>query len=384
MFCVWAGSGVADRFRELERPQAGRLKDVVLMATVTGFEGLRHPRKNDLTQFSELFAPLFSASSDEARRQAAAALSQCRHVPQSVALEIGNAPISIAAIFLTRSTSIDDQTLLQIIRAQGPAHANAIARRDNLSVHLVDALVERRQTSAAPVKPVEAASPPPLSPALPWAQFVPEAHSSTAPPTAPAPEIVAASATQRAATLQREEKLRDDLKRLARAAPSVSAISIPAIEPLSPLNEALLVRFARSAEANLFAASLAAALTAPVELGERILLDISGRQMATALVGLGMGPDDNRFVLTCFYPHLAEHQAGATRADALLAGVTREEAMAQIAAWLAAERKNADAGHQPYLAPIRAADPRQPAARQESGRGTAEVQKKRGFFGRSR
>ena len=97
------------------------------MATVTGFEGLRHPRRTDLKQFSELFDPLFSASSDEARRQAAAALSQCPHVPPSVALQIGNAPISIAAIFLTRSTSIDDATLLKVIRAQGQAHATAIA-----------------------------------------------------------------------------------------------------------------------------------------------------------------------------------------------------------------------------------------------------------------
>ena len=143
---------MADRFRELERPQTGRLKDVVLMATVTGFEGLRHPRRSDLKQFAELFEPLFAASSDEARRQAAAALSQCPHVPQSVALLIGNAPVSIAAIFLTRSTSISDATLMQIIRAQGPAHATAIARRENLSVHVVDALVERRQTASRTVK----------------------------------------------------------------------------------------------------------------------------------------------------------------------------------------------------------------------------------------
>ena len=126
------------------------------MATVTGFEGLRHPRRTDLKQFSELFDPLFSASSDEARRQAAAALSQCPHVPPSVALQIGNAPISIAAIFLTRSTSIDDATLLKVIRAQGQAHATAIARRDNLSVHVVDALVERRQTATAPAVTVHA------------------------------------------------------------------------------------------------------------------------------------------------------------------------------------------------------------------------------------
>lgn len=34
MLCV-LGYVVTNRFRELERPQTGRLKDVVLMATVT-------------------------------------------------------------------------------------------------------------------------------------------------------------------------------------------------------------------------------------------------------------------------------------------------------------------------------------------------------------
>lgn len=375
-FCVWAGSGVADRFRELERPQAGRLKDVVLMATVTGFEGLRHPRKNDLTQFSELFEPLFAASSDEARRQAAAALSQCRHVPQSVALEIGNAPISIAAIFLTRSSSIDDQTLLQIIRAQGPAHATAIARRDNLSVHLVDALVERRQTTAAPAKPVAITAPSPLPSELAALVLEPPAP---APLTAPAAAVAAENEDKRAATAQREEKLRGELKRLARA----RAAPAPAIAPLAPLHEALLIRFARSGEANLFAASLAAALDSPVDLGERILLDISGRQMAIALTGLGMARADSLFVLSRFYPHLAERLGGATRADALLAELTLEDSTARIAGWLAAERKNSETGHQPYLAPARGADPRQPAARQDSSRGMAEVRKKRSFFSRS-
>ena len=377
-FCVWAGSGVADRFRELERPQAGRLKDVVLMATVTGFEGLRHPRKNDLTQFSELFEPLFAASSDEARRQAAAALSQCRHVPQSVALEIGNAPISIAAIFLTRSSSIDDQTLLQIIRAQGPAHATAIARRDNLSVHLVDALVERRQTIAAPAKPVAITAPSPLPSELAALVLEPPVP---APLTAPAAAVAAENEDKRAATAQREEKLRGELKRLARAPAAPAPASV--IAPLTPLHEALLIRFARSGEANLFAASLAAALDSPVDLGERILLDISGRQMAIALTGLGMARADSLSVLSRFYPHLAERLGGATRADALLAELTLEDSTARIAGWLAAERKNSETGHQPYLAPARGPDPRQPAARQDSSRGMAEVRKKRSFFSRS-
>jgi uncharacterized protein (DUF2336 family) len=361
---------VADRFRELERPQTGRLKDVVLMATVTGFEGLRHPRRTDLKQFSELFDPLFSASSDEARRQAAAALSQCQHVPPSVALQIGNAPISIAAIFLTRSAAIDDVTLLQVIRAQGQAHATAIARRDNLSVHVVDALVERRQTAVTPTKTTA-----PATPASSAARATDEAPQRR-------PEATAQDMTT--AKLLREEKLRSDLKSLARVAQKTGPV-LPVLAPLNPLHEALLVRFARSGEANLFAASLSAALYSTPELGERILLDISGQSLATTLTALDMHADDSLFILCAFYPDLAERLGGATRGEALLASLTAEACRVRVQAWLQSDQKDTigPSEHQTYLSPDRGNDPRQTAARQDPTRSTADLQQKR-TFGRGR
>jgi uncharacterized protein (DUF2336 family) len=340
------------------------------MATVTGFEGLRRPRRTDLKQFSELFDPLFSASSDEARRQAAAALSQCQHVPPSVALQIGNAPISIAAIFLTRSTSIDDATLLQIIRTQGQPHATAIARRDNLSVHLVDALVERRHTAAAPAMTTVAAMP-----AFPAARAADEAPQRQ-------PEAMAQDMTT--AKLLREEKLRSDLKLLARV-PQKTAPALPVIEPLDPLHEALLVRFARSGEANLFAASLSAALSSTPELGERILLDISGQQLATTLTALDMHADDSLFVLSAFYPDLGERLGGTTRGEALLASLTAETCRTRVQAWLQTDRKDTvgPSEHQAYLSLDRGNDPRQTAARQDPAHSAADVQQKR-TFGRGR
>lgn len=305
------------------------------MATVTGFEGLRHPRRGDLRQFGELFEPLFLGSSDEARRQAAAALSQCVNVPQSVASAIGNAPISIAAIFLTRSASISDQTLLQIIRSQGPAHATAIARRDNLSVQVVDALVDRRQTASVSASPAS------------------RAVSSSA------------SGQDTAARLLREEQLRNDIKALARVATQARTAGTT-IEPASPLQEALLVRFARTGEANLFAASLADALGAGRDMGERMLLDISGQQVATALAALDLSRADSLFILGSFYPDLSERFGGSTRADVLMQSLTTETARQRVQSWIASEKaaaSDAVAAHQTYLAEDRAADPRGERAR---------------------
>lgn len=339
------------------------------MATVTGFEGLRRPRRTDLKQFSELFDPLFSASSDEARRQAAAALSQCQHVPPSVALQIGNTPISIAAIFLTRSASIDDATLLQIIRTNGQAHATAIARRDNLSVHVVDALVERRQTAAAPAKAA--------APAMPESPVRAADHAPQRQPEATAQDMTTAK-------LLREEKLRSDLKSLARITQK-TAPALPVIEALDPLHEALLVRFARSGEANLFAASLSAALRSTAELGERILLDVSGQQLATTLTALDMHADDSLFVLCAFYPDLTERLGGTTRGEVLLASLTTQACRVRVQAWLQSDEKDGagPAGHQAYLSPDRGNDPRQTAMRQDPARSAADVQQKR-TFGRGR
>ena len=122
-----------------------RRKDVVLMATVTSFESLPHPSRSELRQFAELFGPLFTASSEEARRQAVAALSQCATVPSTVAFFISGQPIAIAAPFLASSPCLDDDTLIAVARTQGAAHIRAIVRRENLSPKVIDALVSLRQ-----------------------------------------------------------------------------------------------------------------------------------------------------------------------------------------------------------------------------------------------
>ena len=77
--------------------------------------------------------PLFNASTDEAKREAIAALSQHPNVPSAVAFFIACQPISLAAPFLIASKCLDDDTLITIARTQGAAHARAIVRREDLS-----------------------------------------------------------------------------------------------------------------------------------------------------------------------------------------------------------------------------------------------------------
>ncbi|WP_410010933.1 DUF2336 domain-containing protein [Rhizobium sp. NRK18] len=313
-----------------------RRKDVVLMATVTSFESLKQPTRTELQQFAELFTPFFHASSEETRRQAIAALSQCEHVPQAVALFIGSQPISLAAPFLTSSPAIHDDTLIMIARTQGGAHARAIVRRENLSPRVVDALVGLRhteprgeQTGRGMPHPATAAKP--------------QATEASRPATTQTETVPTAAATVPAAEdeeilrLAREEALREQLKQLARhmARPETDRLGLRTI---SDMQAALLVRFARNMEAGHFATTLSDTLTSSRWLAERIMLDISGHQLATTLIGVGMAEDDIRMILTALYPHLSEQRDGKTMADILVGELDPWDSLERVETWCRADR----------------------------------------------
>ncbi|MBB3657221.1 uncharacterized protein (DUF2336 family) [Rhizobium sp. BK650] len=317
-----------------------RKKDVVLMATVSSFENLSHPTRSELRQFAELFMPLFQASSEEAKRQAVAALSQCENMPAAVALFIGNQPIGFAAPFLTSSKAINDDTLITIARTQGASHVRAIVSRDSLSPKVIDALVALRQAEPRPAA-TESGEP----------------HAMPLSPLPVAPE----TDQQEARQLTNEEALRERIRGLASHLGRNDQDRL-GLRSLSDIQEALLVRFARSRDATHFATALADALSASRWLAERIMLDLSGQQLATTLTSLGMGFLDAVFVLEKLYPHLAEVQHNVSRAFLVLDALDPEECHARVEAWRRADRytynPQAPAAVQPAPAAQAAAAPR--------------------------
>jgi uncharacterized protein (DUF2336 family) len=293
---------VFDRFRELETPPVARTKDVVLMATVSSFESMVQPGRHELRQFAELFEPVFRASSGEARRNAVAALSRCPVVPEAVAWFLARQPIDIAAIFLTRSPGIDDNMLIAIARSQGAAHAKAIAARENLSVKVVDALVSLHQgqemgRGATMAEPVRS-----------------DSHLVDA---------------------EREEQLRLQLKSLVHRDTIARAEDHP--DNLETLQQALLVRFARLRQTRDFSQLLANILGSSLWLTNRIMLDLSGMQLATALICLNTPAEDGVFILKQFYPHLGAAAGGAGRAETLWFGLDVEECRDRFGAWIRAD-----------------------------------------------
>ncbi|MGE7367972.1 DUF2336 domain-containing protein [Neorhizobium sp. NPDC001467] len=286
------------------------------MATVTSFEALERPSKSELRQFAELFEPLYRASSEEARRQAVAALSQSANIPSAVALFIASQPIAISAPFITASKCLDDATLVMIARTQGAAHARAIVRRENLSPAVVDALVGLRHASDgrqdASGLPAAAQQKPPLVESI-------ETRS-------PSPD---------------DEALRARLRTMAAhvVRPQDDRLGL---RTLTPIQEALLVRFARNREADLFATALADALSASRWLAERIMLDISGQQLATTLKGMSMARTEALLVLERFYRHLDECEGDVPRSERLWDGLDSDQCGRRVEAWGRADRYTYD------------------------------------------
>jgi uncharacterized protein (DUF2336 family) len=291
-----------------------RTKDVVLMATVSSFENIVQPGRHELKQFSELFAPVYRASSPEARRNAVAALSRCPTLPDAVARFIASQPIEIAALFLTRSPAIGDETLIAIARSHGAAHAKAIAARDNLSVKVVDALVSLHDGHAS------------RRPA------VAEVLAAAAPRTAPPAAIENTAVT---ATVSGEEALRQQLKSLIQRDTIARAEEDP--DQRDATHDALLVRFARQRQARNFSRLLASVLGSSQWLTNRILIDVSGLQLATALVAMGMTEEDATFILRQFYPHLAAADGTGTAVDTLWRRLDAASCGDRLAAWIRAD-----------------------------------------------
>lgn len=291
---------------------------MVLMATVTNFESVSHPSKTDLRQFAELFMPLFNASTEEAKREAIAALSQHPSVPSAVAFFIACQPISLAAPFLISSKCLDDDTLITIARTQGAAHARAIVRREDLSPTVIDALVGLRHAEDLK-KPVEETTvAEPQAAAMPEVQIMEEKTD----------RIAAASAL--------EEEMRQQIKQMARHLNRPES-DVLGLRRLSEVQEALLVRFARERNARQFAVALADSLSSSYWLSERIMLDISGAQLATTLIGLGMEFSEAAFVLQCFYPHLSAAEGDMSRAEALLDRLDTVECEERLESWRRAD-----------------------------------------------
>ncbi|MEM5473457.1 hypothetical protein WNZ14_17130 [Hoeflea sp. AS60] len=355
---------MSDNFRDLERPDGVRRKDAVLMAAISGLESLDHPSRQDMARFSRLFIPLYKTASQETCRTASATLSRLSRVPDDVADMLINEPISIAAPFIVHYPLINENALTRAVMRHGAPHARAAARRSDLSPQAIAKLQELKDPSVDGLLVLRELIPDPASarPATPVSRPSETIRPNVdAPPLDPSEKLratlralVAASPTPKS-PLNRPTSTRKASGAVDAPSPALqdektAAASMAARRRVGDVRLAQLARHAKTDQESWFATALADAMGASFALAERIMMDLSGRQLATALIGLGAPEDTIKSALESFFPHLAKPSVRHTLATDLIEELDSESCAARLQAWQRADSyTNGAASHVPAL-----------------------------------
>nr|WP_255561770.1 hypothetical protein [Pseudohoeflea sp. DP4N28-3] len=310
-----------------------------------------------MLRFAALFPQLFDQASVAARRTAAAALSRLPRLPEEIAELLVNQPIEVAAPFISHYAALSEAMLARSIARNGPAHARAAARRSQLSPAALAALwalgdkgVERALTLRGLTLETQFAAP--IETPDGGAVIEPGAM----PPLARLDELTSSDAAS--------EGLRDHLRHAAQhdiaatppLAPAAANDGGPVVHRTAGLLAAYrdlgsdrqrtqlqrpdisrLERLAGCDDAAWLATALADAMGSSFALAERIMLDISGRQLAIAMVALGCSRDATMLALKTSFAHLRAEENGQNRCERLLAELDRAECGSRFAAWLRAD-----------------------------------------------
>lgn len=126
--------------RQISIQGHSRDADRLFKAAVGAFSALTRPGRLEIEQLDDLTGPLFNSTSDETRRFASAALSDCQRPPSQLLARLCREPIETAAPILVRSPAISDVELIAVIGTHGLPHARAIARRTGLNRAIIDLL----------------------------------------------------------------------------------------------------------------------------------------------------------------------------------------------------------------------------------------------------
>lgn len=365
---------MSDSFRDLERPEAAHRKDAVLMAAISGLEYLDRPSRQDMARFSKLFLPLFEAASIQTRRTAAAALSRLPRVPDDVAEHLINQPVEIAAPFIAHFAGLKESALERAVALNGAPHARAAARRSDLSPKAIASL--------------RALGDPSVESLLVLRGLIPDPAKQGSPSIEARYERLAKAELRTVETppLDPSETLREQLRALALRTPAAAAerakpgYNAPLNRPVGQRKKAVeqqatssgkttagtsaatlrrladarlhqLAKYAKPDHESWFATALADAMQTSYALAERIMMDLSGRQLATALIALKAPPETTKAALESFFPHLSKPSTLQTQANDLMSDLDPQACEERLSAWQRADRyTSGGALHVPALA----------------------------------
>ena len=334
-----------------------------MMAAISGLECLDHPTRQDMARFSRLFIPLYRTASEEARRTASATLSRLSRVPEDVADMLINEPIAIAAPFIVHYPLLSETALTRAVMRHGAPHARAAARRSDLSPQAIAKLQDLKDPSVDGLLVLRGLvrAPAPAQPSPAVSTPAPTSRPSIdAPPLDPSERLrtqlkalVAASPAPKS-PLNRPTSPRKIAGTVDPGAPAIAkpaAVSAAARRRVGDVRLAQLARHAKTDQESWFATALADAMGASFGLAERIMMDLSGRQLATAMIGLGAPESTIKSALESFFPHLAKPSTRHTLATDLIEELDSDSCEARLRVWQRADSyTNGAATHVPALA----------------------------------
>ncbi len=271
----------ASDFRQLTVKDKASKAERLFRASITAFCSLTRPSRRDATQLQDLTLPLLDRIPAEARRYAAAVLSECPALPPDLVKRLCEDSIDVAAPLLIKSAALSDIDLIALIGRHGEGHARAIGRRQDLhpTVAALAAAVEKtaqdRPAAPKPATPVAIA-------------FGPQQQVAPAEDDGP-----------------RSGEAAENTRRRLRA------MMVPAGTRIDPLRG--VSTFAKLRETALtgnlvfFQTALADALEAPLHAARMITGDTSQGMLAEALLSLGLTEEQAFVVAAAVRPERFSH-----------------------------------------------------------------------------
>jgi len=147
----WCSRNVSSAdFRHIAVRGKVRKSERLFRAAVSAFCALTRPGRREIAQFEDLTLSLFHLQPKEAKRFAAAALSDAVEAPNQLIRRLCEEPVDVAAPLLIRSPALTDIELIALIGRHGLPHARAIARRAELhpSIAALIRILESQQPAS--------------------------------------------------------------------------------------------------------------------------------------------------------------------------------------------------------------------------------------------
>lgn len=298
-------------FRQIARTGSTDRAERLFRAAISAYCSLSHPTRAETAQLEDLAIPLYSSVSEEGLRYVAAALSECPAPPRSLVLRLCMERVDLSAPLIVRTTVLSDADLISLIARCGGSHASVVARRKNLNPAIA-ALISQisMRTNPANDQPSQAAS--------------------------PAPMVVAETAPEPAATGDKAEKTRDQLRGMMAPSRATTAGVIP-IHVYPQLRAAAL-----NGERDRLAAVLVQSLGLDPETALALLRPASVPLLVTAMRALALTGEQALLIVASVAPVWFTRPNAARELVSNFASESIEGARKQVLSFEREDRQSAD------------------------------------------